>query len=232
MPVKNYSEENSGEVLSSSAKSLRNKVVSVKNKSKKKSVTTMQDDLAVLVSKKNQPLRAVADKKINDLESNNDMQSKLTEVYTDGDGGIPDLTKLDKNERPLWKTIIYSLIGVFSVLLIVAILGFWIFSKLETNNFTNERINLKIETPITIVSGQEGIYTITITNKEKVNLYNLELELFYPDNFEYLDSLPKASGNKNNKWSFSVLNIGESQKIELRGKMIASIKSNQTIRGI
>lgn len=232
MPVKNYLEENSGEVLSPSAKSLRNSVVAVKNKSKKKSVTTMQDDLAGLVSKKNQPLRTVADKKADDLESNNDMQRKLTEVYTNGDGEIPDLTKLEKTERPLWKTIIYSLIGVFSILLIVAILGFWLFSKLETNNFTNERINLKIETPITVVSGQEGIYTITITNKEKVNLYNLELELFYPDNFEYLDSLPKASGDKNNKWSFSVLNVGESQKIELKGKMIASIKSTQTFRGI
>ena len=232
MPVKNYPAESSEEELVQPIKSSKSKLAVPKSKPKrKKSVTTMEDDIAGLISQKNQS-RTKTDYSTEQVSENDaDMQRKLTEVYTNGDGEIPDLTRLDKNERPLWKTILYSLIGIFSVLLLVAIAGFFVFSKLDTNNFTNERINLKIETPITVVSGQEGIYTITLTNKEKVNLYNLELEVFYPDNFEYIDALPKASGDKNNKWSFSVLNVGESQKIELKGKMIAALKSNQAFRG-
>ncbi|MDO8669329.1 MAG: hypothetical protein Q7K65_03480 [Candidatus Buchananbacteria bacterium] len=235
MPVQNYPAETGDEILNSSPQTSKGKVVSLKNKPKaKKPVVTMQDDLAGLISKKNRSFGKQVDfkKSSGNSKSDTDMRRKLTEVYTDGDGEIPDLTRLEKNERPLWKTIIYSLIGVFSVLLVVAILGFFVFSKLETNNFTNERITLKLETPITVVSGQEGIYSLTITNKEKVDLYNLELELFYPDNFEHIDSLPKASGDKNNKWSFSGLKVGESQKIELKGKMIAAINSTQTFRGV
>ncbi|NCN07446.1 hypothetical protein GW933_02010 [Candidatus Falkowbacteria bacterium] len=230
MPVQNYPAENFDEEVKSLSKTKAQ--ISKSNVKKKKSVNTMQDDLAGLITKKNKPKRKIVETFSSSSASDVEIQRKLTEVYTDKDGAIPDLTKLEKNERPLWKTILYSLIGVFSVFLIVALAGFFVFSKLETNNFTNEKISLKIDTPITIVSGQEGLYTITITNKEKVNLYNLDLELFYPDNFEYVDSLPKASGDKNNKWNFSVLNIGESKTIELKGKTIAALNSTQTFRGV
>lgn len=234
MAVKNYSEPSVGKEINQSLKPINAKSPTIKIRSqRKKSVSTMTDDLASLLVAKNKPPRTVitSDNYPQGSESDDDMQRKLTEVYTNGDGEIPDLTKLDKNERSLWKTIIYSLIGIFSVLLLVAVAGFLVFSKLDTNNFTNERINLKIETPITVVSGQEGVYTITLTNKEKVSLYNLELEIFYPENFEYTDAVPQASGDKSNKWSFSVLNVGESQKIELKGKMIAAFKSTQTFKG-
>ena len=231
MSVKKYSPDSKTEDLAMPIKFSKSKIIETKkNKlAQKKSVNTMEDDVAKLITQKNQP-RGIVTK--SDLESDAEMQRKLTEVYTDVDGEIPDLTRLEKTERPLWKTILYSLIGIFSVLLVVAIIGFLVFSKLENNNFTNERINLKIETPITMVSGQESLYTITITNKEKVNLYNLELELFYPDNFEYINALPSASGDKKNKWSLSALNVGESKKIELKGQMIGAIKSTQTFKGV
>lgn len=226
MPKENSFPETGDNLLSSSPKSPKNKI-------QKKSLTTMQDDIAGLISKKNHFFKlkgSLTDSKIKSGDI--DMQRKLTEVYTDSDGEIPDLTKLEKTDRSAWKTILYTLIGVFSVLLLVAILGFWFFSQWDGDNFTNERITLRINTPITIVSGQESIYTISLTNKEKVNLYNLELELFYPDNFEFIESAPGATGDKNNQWSFSVLKVGETQNIELKGQIIAALNSTQTWRGL
>ena len=225
MPRENYSPEDGEEVLSSSPKSPKNKIP-------KKSLTTMQDDIAGLISKKNRPAKSKESALVSRNTADVEMQRKLTEVYTDGDGEIPDLTKLERSDRPAWKSILYTLIGVFAVLLVVAALGFWFFSRWDTDNFTNERITLKINTPITIISGQENVYTVALTNKEKVNIYNLELELFYPDNFQFIEAAPQATGDKNNKWSFSVLKIGETQNIELKGKMIAALNSTQTFRGL
>jgi hypothetical protein len=222
MPVNKSTSKNNK--LSSSSEKTK------KKKTKKRRVITMSDDLAGEMSAKNHLTGKFKSKKIDDQEDL-DMQRKLTEVYTDSDGEIPDLTKLETTQRPFWKTTLYTLIVVFSVLLIVAMAGFFIFSGWDINSFTNEKITLKIDTPISIVSGQESVYTILITNKEKVNLYNLELELFYPENFEYIDAAPLAGGDKSNKWSFSALKVGETQKIELRGVITGAIKSTQTFRG-
>ena len=88
----------------------------------------MQDDIAGLISKKNRPAKPKESALVSkNTASDTDMQRKLTEVYTNGDGEIPDLTKLERSDRPAWKTILYTLIGVFAVLLIVASLGFWFF---------------------------------------------------------------------------------------------------------
>ncbi|MEK7653129.1 MAG: hypothetical protein AAB358_01445 [Patescibacteria group bacterium] len=160
------------------------------------------------------------------------IQRDLAEVYVDGNGRIPDLSRLKKPPRPAWKTTIYALIGVFAVLLLAAAGGFFLFGKLGGDSFTNERITFKIEPPVNIVSGEEGTYSILITNREKVNLYNLELTMFYPDNFTYASSSdPEATGEKNNIWSFSVLKTGEIKEIKLKGTLTAALNSTQTFRG-
>jgi hypothetical protein len=197
-------------------------------KAKKRRVSIMQDDIASVISKKN---HTKGFKKVSGDKEDLEVQRKLTEVYSDGDGAIPDLTRLEIIQRPLWKTILYVLIAVFSVLFFMSLLGFWLFGGFGVDNFTNEQISLKIETPITLVSGQESVYTVVITNRENIDLFNLELELFYPDNFEYINASPQASGDKNNKWDFSVLKVGETKRIELKGKVLSALKSTETFRG-
>jgi uncharacterized repeat protein (TIGR01451 family) len=195
-----------------------------------KSVDTMQDDLADLISKKN--------KKNNKPEikpaggKNKNIQRELVAVYTDGNGEIPDLTKLDSAQRPVWKTVLYTLIGFLSVVLVAAIAGFFIFSGTQEDKFTNERVSLKIDTPITVVSGQEATYTLIIANNEKINLYNARVEIFYPDDFEYLGANPQPTGDKNNGWDFSVLKVGETQKIEVKGKALAPLDANLTFKAV
>ncbi|HOH67264.1 MAG TPA: hypothetical protein PK896_02110 [bacterium] len=164
-------------------------------------------------------------------QSSVDVDRGLAGVYVDGNGQIPDMTKLEKTQRSKWKTALYLLIAVLAILLTAAVAGFLFFTNWGDDSFTNERISLKIDPPITIVSGQEAVYTIMITNKEKVNLYNLELKLEYPDNFQYLEAMPEAENEDNNVWTFNVLRVGETQKIEIVGKVIAPVDSVQTFKG-
>src|SRR3989344_2128403 len=149
----------------------------------KKEVSTMQDDVGNLMTGKSGHNPAL----------DKEMQRNLTQVYTDGDGHIPDLTKLEKTNRPVWKKVLYWLIAILALLLIAGVSGFWFFLSWENQkSFTNESVMLKIEPPITLVSGQEAAYTVKITNNEKVNLYNAQLRLTYPDNFQYVSGQPEG----------------------------------------
>lgn len=194
-------------------------------KRKIKEISTMADDVAeILTDKKG------GDKNLS--ASDREIKRDLVDVYTDDNGKIPDMSKLDNTTRPLWKTLTYYLIGFFTLVIIIGVAGFLFFANRTEDKFTNERISLKIEPPLTLVSGQEMEYTITVTNGEELNLYNTELNLTYPDNFEFVSSEPAALGEKNNFWQFSVLKVGETKTITLRGKIVAALSSRQTFKGV
>jgi subtilisin-like proprotein convertase family protein len=199
-------------------------------------IGTMQDDVAKIITNKNHN-NAMAKNlrrfgaRLPATGRSREIQRDLADVYTDNDGQIPDLTRLDRSERPLWQTILYVLVAVFSVLLVVSIAGFLVFSNLNSETFTNERVVFKIEPPISIISGQEQTYTIIISNNEKVNLYNLNIALIYPDAFQFVSSSPEATGDKNNNWDISVLKVGETKEIKLAAKVSAPLNSIQNISG-
>ena len=79
MPVKNYPAESSEEELVQPIKSSKSKLAVPKSKPKrKKSVTTMEDDIAGLISQKNQ-YRTKTDYSTEQVSENDaDMQRKLT----------------------------------------------------------------------------------------------------------------------------------------------------------
>ena len=194
---------------------------------KDKKVDTMQDDLADFMAEKNHPKR----KRLLFSGRSQDIQRDLVDVYTDGNGKIPDLTKMERSQRPLWKTIVYVLIAVFAVLLVAAASGFFIFNNLNKKVFTNESVIFKIQPPVSIVSGQTTSFDIIVTNQEKVNLYNAKIEIVYPDNFQYASSDPITLNDQHNQWEFSLLKPGETEKITLTGKIVAPLGSVDTFKG-
>jgi len=199
-------------------------------------IGTMQDDVAKVITGKNHGEIMTKNQRrfgarMPATGRSREIQRDLADVYTDNDGQIPDLTRLDRSDRPLWQTILYVLVAVFSVLLIVSVAGFLVFSNLNQQTFTNERVTFKIEPPISVVAGQDQTYTVIISNNEKVNLYNLEINLLYPDAFKYASGTPEAAGDKNNIWDFSVLKVGESKEIKLTGRITAALNSIQNLSG-
>ncbi|MFA6422330.1 MAG: hypothetical protein WCV92_02955 [Candidatus Buchananbacteria bacterium] len=188
---------------------------------------TMQDDMAYLIAKKNHGRKNFFGKN----KTKASIQRELVDVYTNGDGKIPDLTKFDRVQRPTWKTVLYSLIAILVFLLAIAFAGFWFFSNLTSNtNFTNKNVSLKIESPVDITSGIDEAYSIVISNKEKVDLYDVNISLTYPDGFVIGSSSPKSMGEKKNLWKISVLKSGEVQKIDFTGKLRSAINSTQTFK--
>lgn len=194
-------------------------------------IGTMQDDVAEAIAEKNNHHGLLAGRFKKASGRTKQIQRDLAQVYTNGDGEIPDLTRLDKGDRPLWQTILYTLTAVFAVLFVASVVGFLIFSNLNNDSFTNEKVLFKIEPPISIVAGQEQEYTIIIANKEKVNLYNLNIDLLYPEGFVYVSGTPLATGDKANLWDLSVLKVGESKEIKFTAKLSAPLNSIASLSG-
>lgn len=193
-------------------------------------ISTMQDGLAELMKDKGGKKNSAGFfSRVGNRSK--EIQHELAEVYTDVDGEIPDMTKLEHAERPLWQKILYWLTALFAVIFVASLLGFLIFSNLNRETFTNDRVIFKIEPPLSIVSGQDSLYTVIITNNEKVNLYDLNIELKYPDLFQYVSGTPEALGEKKNNWSIGVLQVGETAKIEFRGRLTAPLDSVHNISG-
>lgn len=197
----------------------------------RENISTMQDGLAQVMKNKSGKKSFISSfKKIGSRSK--EIQHELAEVYTDTDGEIPDMTKLEHSEMPLWQKLLYWATAFFAVVFFASLIGFLVFSNLSGDSFTNDRVIFKIDPPLSVVSGQESVYTIIITNNEKVNLYDLNIDLKYPDDFQYVSSTPEASGEKKNAWSMGVLRVGETVKIELTAKIVASLGSVHNLSGI
>lgn len=208
-------------------------------------IATMQDDVAEAIKTKNtvgeaskesspagkKSLRSRFDKKA-DAKRLQDISRNLADVYTDDDGKIPDLTKLDINTRPLWQTILYTVLTVFAALFIVAAAAFLLYANWNQKSFTNERISFKINPPLNIVAGQDQEYAIVIANNERVTLYNLNVVLQYPENFTFVSSTPAATGDNKNTWDISALAAGQQTEIKFTARFEAAVGSIQPISGI
>ncbi len=162
--------------------------------------------------------------------SRKNIQRRLAEVYTASDGHIPDLTRLENTSKPWWKTAAALVVGFLVLAAIAGGIGLFIWHNLSGESFTNERVLLKVDAPLGVTSGQETLYTITLTNKEKVDLFNVRIEAKYPDNFAFASSNPEPSDGENRSWTFSVLKPGETKTVELKGTLLAALNSSQDLK--
>lgn len=206
-------------------------------------IATMQDDVAEVIHVKNANASAGKQKKsllrgsfgkkqAGDAGRMKNMSRNLADVYTDDDGQIPDLTKLDISVRPLWQTILYTLLSVFAALFVVAIAAFLLYANWNQKSFTNERVSFKINPPFTITAGQDQQYAIIIANNERVTLYNLNVSLQYPENFTFVSSSIEATGDKKNTWDISALSAGEQKEIRFTARLDAAVNSVATLSGV
>lgn len=77
-----------------------------------------------------------------------------------------------------------------TVIFVIAGIYFWFFGR---NSFSEAGVNLKIDGPSEISSGELVTYKISYSNTNKVSLHNIKLLFIYP-----LDSIPVKDGNISN----------------------------------
>jgi hypothetical protein len=115
------------------------------------------------------------------------LSSDIKGIYTDESGALPDMTKLEHSSRFAWGRFLLGA-GVLAVLTITAWAGFFFFSS--GPNFSSTQVDIRVQAPFTIASGEPFSYDITIANNEETALENGEISFKLPQEFILIESSP------------------------------------------
>jgi len=162
-----------------------------------------------------------------------EVEKELKIIYRDSQGKLPNLTKLDFIPKDRTKKIIILTIFILFVILMTTLAGFFLFQPKP--KFSNKRINLEIKAPFTISSGEKINYQIRFTNNEEISLTHVQLNVYLPTGFIFTNSNIPAVANADEKqkaiktWEINDLFMGQSQIIDLNGRIIGLPNSKQLI---
>jgi len=151
----------------------------------------------------------------------------LSKIYSNKDGSLPDISHLEVRRRSRWRLMLLSSAGILILLTAISWLGLLIFNP--DYKFKDKSIELTIDGPQNIASGDEVTYAVRYKNLEKVNLNNVELILRYPNGFEFVSAEPKPTNDFNSSWSLGNLEKGAKGSIEIKGRLIGEVGSIRNI---
>jgi len=145
-----------------------------------------------------------------------EVEEGLSEIYQDDKGGEANVNKLDiKKKRGF-------VFWFFNIIILICISGGIVYGAyyyIFGSGSDATAVDFFIVCPDKIIAGEEFFYTINYRNLSKVNIKNVRIELVYPENFIFLDSLPVAQ-EKNSLWQFDSLVARKSGVIKIKGKII------------
>ena len=166
-------------------------------------------------------------RKLKKQASNGTVQQGLSSIYRNRDGSLPDISHLEIQRKSRAKALLLTVV-IFGVLIATA--GWMIFVLLNPNyQFGDKSLEITVDSPQNVASGDEVSYAITYRNREKVTLGNAELIFRYPDGFTFIEGQPAASNEFNTTWQLGDLDRGAAGTITIRGKIIGEVGSLKTL---
>jgi len=142
---------------------------------------------------------------------------ELLEIYEDSQGNIIDVKKITIKRGPgffgLFLKVVFLLV-FFGALIYGAYLAYDRFRSSRTNI-----LDLVATMPTEMKSGDEILYNLDYKNLTSGALKNIKIEVAYPENFIFIDSLPSPIQNKNT-WEISNLDSKGSGSIRIKGRII------------
>lgn len=159
-----------------------------------------------------------------------ELDDNLSEIYRDSRGDLVDVSKMNRNKRSLFVTILKR---VF-VLAVICSLAYGFYFYFFNQPLDTSAVELSVSAPETIKAGEEFAYKIKYKNTGKYLLNSVKLELKYPDNFIPSqvnfgsENLISSSGPKN-YFDLPTVSIGEEVEILVTGKIISKKDTHSTL---
>lgn len=156
-----------------------------------------------------------------------EIDSNLSEIYSDKKGDRVDVKRMNVKKRPLF------IIRLFRKLLILALLilaAYFAYSYWFGNTSDISSLSFKISAPDKVMAGEEFSYQIDYHNPTKYNLTHLHLEMQYPENFVFTSAtIAPPSGNYG--WDLPDMAPGANATLTITGKLIAQLDSANVVFG-
>ena len=156
-----------------------------------------------------------------------EIDSNLSEIYSDPKGERINVKKMKIKKRPLFLVRLFKIIFVLTILVLASYLAyFYLFSN--SNDISS--LDFKINSPAKVLAGETFSYQINYHNPTKYPFTKLHLELQYPNNFIFESASVKPSSG-NSTWNLPDLKAGENLNLTITGRLIALPKSANVIFG-
>jgi hypothetical protein len=153
---------------------------------------------------------------------------QLTEIYENSDGSMPDMKTFEskKNGRFVRAFIMF----LFSCLFFAGAAWVGLFVLQPRSQFSEEDVVLDVSGEELIVPGNDGMYRVRYANTQSVALYDVSLEIRYPEGFTVKEVSVESQDETMNTWELGTLDPGESGYIDITGIFFGDSGSKQSIR--
>ncbi len=208
-------------------------------KKRKKSLEALPED----VKKDQEEMDDVVDDVKEDVqepvqESPQDLEQKKTEEKPDETHAIleeiyhgrenekkDDMTKIQKHKKTWVKWVVS---GFFLLALGAAGFYYWGSDFTEPPKKESSSIDLTIDAPENVKSGEEFSFEVRYSNVDRVKLQDLVLTLRYPEGFTFI-AVDVPSSGKQNVWDLGTLDQGVAGSVKITGVIIGEINNAKKI---
>lgn len=157
-----------------------------------------------------------------------ELKKELKTIYTGSDGAVPDMTRLQQNDTSRFRRALIRIICILFGLSVLAWSGFFLFTKGLFQE--KETLQVTIETPPEIRSGEETSLTIRYENVGRVPIAALEAKLNLPASFHLISSLPAPT--QGTQWTIGSLTARSDGSITIKGIFLSEVPSSQRIQAL
>ncbi len=152
----------------------------------------------------------------------NRFKRELKDLYSDRSGKMYQMGKIERKQgffqKIFWKIFIF----LFLVSLGVAGVNFFLFERANTP-FAGEKVDINVETPEKIPSGERFTLRLNFFNDADVPLKDAKIILQAPKNLEIFARNPETSGT-DLTWELGSLAPGKRGNVEIEGALIGNIQ--------
>lgn len=160
-----------------------------------------------------------------------EMSRGLRSIYDTPGQEVRDMTKLDQARGSTAKKILVGFVIFFAFLAAMSWAGFFFFSPTD-KKFSGEGVDLAIDGPAQIKSGDQITYTVNYKNSEKVPLGTASLQLRLPKELTAVTLDPAPVEGSQNSWPIGSLSPGRGGSLTVKGIVLSPIGKQLDLQAI
>jgi hypothetical protein len=123
-----------------------------------------------------------------------------------------------------------GVIGVSLLFLVVA--SFFAFRKPKNDAPVQPKVDISIDAPQSISSGNEIIYKMHVQNNDKETIKNIVVDLNYPNGFVYEDATPKPTKLSGTEFALPSMDPGQDANVMIKGTIQGNAGETKVIKAV
>ena len=159
------------------------------------------------------------------------LDRELHSIYDENGPVKPDMTRLDQANHSTLKKVLIGFVFFFAFLAAVSWAGFFFFAPGD-KKFSGEGVEVTVDGPPQIKSGETVVYTVNYKNGEKIPLGTASLQVRLPKELVPVKAEPSPDDNEQYSWQIGSLAPGKGGSVTITGVATAPVGKQLDLQAI